>query len=97
MRIPNATLALTAALFTAALAQSVEQLSVTLAGKALLLESVTVDGKTFVSLEQLRKALPNPAPATLQQPINVTLNVRLGKLPAGTGDLEPVLTLKLKP
>ncbi len=43
-----------------ALAQAVKQVSVTLAGKALKLDSVVVGGKTYVSLEQLKKALPNP-------------------------------------
>jgi hypothetical protein len=43
-----------------ALAQAVKQVSVTLAGKALKLDSVIVGGKTYVSLEQLKKALPNP-------------------------------------
>ena len=49
-----------AALFGVALAQAVKQVSVTLAGKALKLDSVIVSGKTYVSLEQLKKALPNP-------------------------------------
>ena len=47
-----------------AVAQGVKQLSVSLAGKSLKLDSVVVGGKTYVSLEQLRKALPNPAPST---------------------------------
>jgi hypothetical protein len=54
----------TTAVLGVALAQGVKQLSVTLAGKALKLDSVVVGGKTYVSLEQLKKALPNPAPAT---------------------------------
>ena len=62
MRIPSTILALSAVtLLGAALAQSVKQLSVTLAGKSLRLESVVVGGKTYVSLEQLKVALPNPA------------------------------------
>ena len=47
-----------------AVAQGVKQLSVSLAGKTLKLDSVVVGGKTYVSLEQLKKALPNPAPST---------------------------------
>ncbi len=43
-----------------ALAQAVKQVSVSLAGKSLKLDSVIVKGKTYVSLEQLKKALPNP-------------------------------------
>lgn len=43
-----------------ALAQAVKQVSVSLAGKSLKLDSVIVSGKTYVSLEQLKKALPNP-------------------------------------
>lgn len=65
MKTHQAVLAITAAaLIGVAIAQSVKQLSVTLAGKPLKLESVVVSGKTFVSLEQLKKALPNPAPPT---------------------------------
>jgi hypothetical protein len=48
------------ALLGAALAQGFKQISVSLAGKNLKLDSVVVKGKTFVSLEQLQKALPNP-------------------------------------
>ena len=51
------------ALLTLALAQSLKSLSITLAGKSMQVQSVIVNGKTFVSLEQLRLALPNPAPA----------------------------------
>ena len=47
-----------------AVAQGVKQLSVSLAGKSLKLDSVVVGGKTYVSLEQLKKALPNPAPSS---------------------------------
>ncbi len=43
-----------------ALAQAVKQVSVSLAGKSLKLDSVIVSGKTYVSLEQLKKGLPNP-------------------------------------
>ena len=43
-----------------ALAQAVKHVSVSLAGKSLKLDSVVVSGKTYVSLEQLKKALPNP-------------------------------------
>jgi hypothetical protein len=49
-----------AALLGVALAQAVKQVSVSLAGKSLKLDSVVVSGKTYVSLEQLKKALPNP-------------------------------------
>lgn len=48
------------ALCTLALAQSLKSLSITLAGKSMQVESIIVKGKTFVSLEQLRLALPNP-------------------------------------
>ncbi len=48
------------ALLGFALAQAVKQISVSLAGKALKLDSVIVGGKTYVSLEQLKKGLPNP-------------------------------------
>ena len=48
------------ALLGAALAQGIKQISVSLAGKNLKLDSVVLKGKTFVSLEQLQKALPNP-------------------------------------
>ncbi len=66
MRIPNATLTLTvAALLTVAFAQSLK-----LAGKPLKLESVTVNGKTFVSLEQLKIALPNPVASSGTAPGN---------------------------
>ena len=47
-----------------AVAQGVKQLSVSLAGKSLKLDSVVVGGRTYVSLEQLKKALPNSAPST---------------------------------
>ena len=43
-----------------ALAQAVKQVSVSVAGKSLKLDSVVVGGKTYVSLGQLQKALPNP-------------------------------------
>lgn len=43
-----------------ALAQAIKQVSVSLAGKSLKLDSVVVSGKTYVSLAQLQKALPNP-------------------------------------
>ena len=65
VKISKMWLAIGAALVLgAAVAQGVKQLSVSLAGKALKLDSVVVSGKTYVSLEQLRKALPNPAPVT---------------------------------
>lgn len=65
MRIHKAVLAIAAtALIGVAIAQSVKQISVTLAGKPLKLESVVVSGKTFVSLEQLKIALPNPVPSS---------------------------------
>ncbi len=64
-RILKTWLAIGAALFIGvAVAQGVKQLSVSLAGKSLKLDSVVVAGKTYVSLEQLKKALPNPAPST---------------------------------
>ena len=47
-----------------AVAQGVKQLTVSLAGKSFKLDSVVVGGKTYVSLEQLKKALLNPAPPT---------------------------------
>jgi hypothetical protein len=50
-----------AALLGVAFAQSIKQISVSLAGKIVTLESVVVKGKTFVSLEQLRKAFPTAA------------------------------------
>ncbi len=50
-----------AALLGVALAQAIKQVSVTLAGKPLKLDSVVVQGRTYVSLEQLKKALSNPA------------------------------------
>jgi hypothetical protein len=49
------------ALLGAALAQGIKQISITLAGKNLKLDSVVVKGKTFVSLEQLQKAFPTSA------------------------------------
>ena len=52
-----------AVLLGVALAQSIKQISVVLAGKSLKLDSVVVQGKTFVSLEQLKKALPAPVAA----------------------------------
>ena len=42
-------------------AQGVKQLSVSLANKTLKLDSVIVGGKTYVSLEQLKKTLPSTA------------------------------------
>lgn len=50
-----------AILLGVALAQSIKQISVQLAGKNITLSSVVVQGKTYVSLEQLKKALPTPA------------------------------------
>ena len=50
-----------AAILGVAFAQSINQISVSLAGKNLKLESVVVKGKTFVSLEQLKKAFPTAA------------------------------------
>jgi hypothetical protein len=64
MNISRAWLAIGAALVLGvAVAQGVKQLSVSLAGKTLKLDSVVVGGKTYVSLEQLRKALPSTAAA----------------------------------
>ncbi len=50
-----------AAVLGVALAQSIKQISVSLAGKTVQLDSVVVKGKTFVSLEQLKKAFPTAA------------------------------------
>lgn len=50
-----------AAVLGVALAQSMKQISVSLAGKTLKLDSIVVKGKTFVSLEQLQKAFPTAA------------------------------------
>ena len=62
MKISKTWLAIGAALVLgAAVAQGVKQLSVSLAGKTLKLDSVVVGGKTYVSLEQLKKALPSTA------------------------------------
>jgi hypothetical protein len=47
-----------AAVLGVAVAQGVKSLSVTLAGKTVKLDSVVVSGKTYVSLEQLKKAFP---------------------------------------
>ena len=47
-----------------AVAQGVKQLSVSLANKTLKLDSVVVGGKTYVSLEQLKKALPSTTAVT---------------------------------
>ncbi len=47
-----------AAVLSVAVAQGVKSLSVTLAGKTVKLDSVVVGGKTYVSLEQLKKAFP---------------------------------------
>jgi hypothetical protein len=44
-----------------ALAQGVKQISATLAGQTLKLDSVVVGGKTYVSLEQLKTALGSNA------------------------------------
>ena len=64
MKISKTWLAIGAALVLgAAVAQGVKQLSISLAGKTLKLDSVVVGGKTYVSLEQLKKALPNTAAA----------------------------------
>ncbi len=41
-----------------ALAQAIKIVTVTLSDKTLKLESVTVNGKTFVALEQIKKAFP---------------------------------------
>ncbi len=47
-----------ATLLGLAVAQTVKLVSINIAGKDVKLESVVVQGKTFVSLEQLKKAFP---------------------------------------
>lgn len=64
LRISRTWLAIGAALIIgAAVAQGVKQLSVSLANKTMKLDSVVVGGKTYVSLEQLKLALPSTAAA----------------------------------
>jgi hypothetical protein len=60
MNTPRVLIFGAALLLGMALAQGIKQISVQLAGKTIKVDSVVVGGKTYVSLEQLRKALPAP-------------------------------------
>jgi hypothetical protein len=95
-----------ALLLGAALAQSIKQISVQLAGKTLKLDSVVVQGKTYVSLEQLKKALPTPTGGAVQvqatsgclneQLFNGAWRFRVTKLEYSAAEAGWLVTVELK-
>jgi hypothetical protein len=95
-----------ALLLGATLAQGIKQISIQLAGKTLKLDSVVVQGKTYVSLEQLKKALPTTAGGAVQvqaasgclgeQLFNGAWRFRVSKLEYSAAEAGWVVTVELK-
>jgi hypothetical protein len=90
-----------------ALAQSIKQISVQLSGKTIKLESVVVQGKTYVSLEQLKKALPTTTAGGAvqvqaasgclnEQLFNGAWRFRVAKLEYSAAEAGWVVTVELK-